>query len=951
MLSTASRPIISTTYAYDGAYRLTSETNAANRTTSYGYNLMSLLTSRTDALGRVTNYEYDDFNRPVKTIFPPASAGAVRLQETVAYDAAGNVTARTDTVGRTTGYQYDGAKRLTKVTDASNQMTQFEYNARSNVTAVVDALGQRYAFAYDALGRVVQTTRGGLSMSYAYDAAGNRTQRTDYNGAVTNYSYDNLNRLTQITYPDSTTATYAYDALSRLTGATNQNGTVTIAYDSRSRVQSVTDVFGRTISYAYDANNNRTSMSLGTVTGATYSYDALNRPTQVTDNTGASVTYSYDATNRLTTRTLPNGVATSYQYDGLDSLTRLQHTSGATTIADYLYQFDAAGRITQISEPTVARSYSYDQADRLTAMTSPGLPNESYAYDSVGNRTASHLSASYGHQGFNKLTSTATASYTYDSNGNLTAKTEATGTWQYAWDYEDRLKQVTRPDGVTVQYKYDALGRRVQRTPSNGVATSFSYDGPDVVLDANSDGSTVTYLNGPGIDNKLRQSSSTTGTLYFIQDHLGSTSALTDAGGNLIESQQYDAFGRGAASGLTRYGYTGREWDAEAGLYYYRERWYDPHIGRFISEDPIGFAGGDVNLYGYVWNNPQSFTDPTGHDGWGNDTADWLDERIEYARQFYQSDEQDWVWNGSINTVADLVSGFPDLFRVGSGLGHALYDCDENGYGRAAYIAMDVGRASGIFGLLASPFAGRVGSTACFVAGTLVQTADGTKRIEEIAAGDVVLSAEAGQSAPVNESQRQEVTRTFARTATEVIDIHVGKETITATAEHPFWVVGAGWTAAGELRRGSALLTNDGIVIHIDSVERREGQFKVYNFEVSHSHTYFVSSLGVLVHNDCKLPRFDGPKPNYTINDAHVPGRPGFNPRKTPLPKDAQDVFRRAVPDDPVNPRNWYGRNDQGKIYRFSGDNAGGAHFSGMDGVGSGIRNITPYARQRLGGN
>jgi hypothetical protein len=95
-----------------------------------------------------------------------------------------------------------------------------------------------------------------------------------------------------------------------------------------------------------------------------------------------------------------------------------------------------------------------------------------------------------------------------------------------------------------------------------------------------------------------------------------------------------------------------------------------------------------------------------------------------------------------------------------------------------------------------------------------------------------------------------------------------------------------------------------------------------------------------------KLPRFEGPKPSYSVNPAHVPG--SLRRGKTPLPPDAEEVFRRAVPDDPINPRNWYGRNADGQIYRFSDSNDGTAHFSGIEGIGDGIRNITRYARQRL---
>ncbi|MCB0127827.1 MAG: RHS repeat-associated core domain-containing protein, partial [Caldilineaceae bacterium] len=99
-----------------------------------------------------------------------------------------------------------------------------------------------------------------------------------------------------------------------------------------------------------------------------------------------------------------------------------------------------------------------------------------------------------------------------------------------------------------------------------------------------------------------------------------------------------------------------------------------------------------------------------------------------------------------------------------------------------------------------------------------------------------------------------------------------------------------------------------------------------------------------------KLPRFNGPKPSYHVNPAHVPGQRGFNPKKTPLPKDAESVFKAAVPNDSKNPTAWFGKNADGQIYRFSLSNDGTAHFSGIDGVGDGVRNLTKYALDRLNG-
>lgn len=120
------------------------------------------------------------------------------------------------------------------------------------------------------------------------------------------------------------------------------------------------------------------------------------------------------------------------------------------------------------------------------------------------------------------------------------------------------------------------------------------------------------YLNSLGIDNKLLQTTSGTGS-YFLADHLGTTRSLADSTGTITSNLQYDSFGR-PVNGFapTRYTYTGREIDSDMDLTYYRARWYEPTQGRFASEDPIGFSGGDVNLYRYVGSSPVRFGDPLG---------------------------------------------------------------------------------------------------------------------------------------------------------------------------------------------------------------------------------------------------------------------------------------------------------------------------------------------------
>jgi RHS repeat-associated protein len=353
-------------------------------------------------------------------------------------------------------------------------------------------------------------------------------------------------------------------------------------------------------------------MSFGTTTKATYTYDVVNRLTKITDGSNLATSYAYDAASQLTSRTLPNSVVTTYTYDGLGRLTQLKDAKGNTVIANNQYSYNTANQIIQNIDQSGTHVYGYDALDRLTSATYTGTPAESYAYDAVGNRTSSQRSASYSYQPFNRLTGTTTAGYLYDSNGNMISKADSSGTTQFASDFENRLIQAVTPSTGSVTYKYDALGRRIQTAPSNGASTNFTYDGQDVAQDKTSAGVITEYLNGPGIDNKIRQKTGNT-LYYFAHDHLGSTTALTDTKGSLAERETYDGYGNTVGSTKTRYGYTGRERDSLTGLMYYRARFYDPQLGRFISEDPIGLKGG-VNQYSYAEGDPVNGIDPFGQD-------------------------------------------------------------------------------------------------------------------------------------------------------------------------------------------------------------------------------------------------------------------------------------------------------------------------------------------------
>lgn len=159
------------------------------------------------------------------------------------------------------------------------------------------------------------------------------------------------------------------------------------------------------------------------------------------------------------------------------------------------------------------------------------------------------------------------------------------------------------------RFAYDPLGRRVEKVAA-GVTTTYTYDGEDVLRDV-AGSSTLKYVYGPGIDEPLAQEDGAGVLSYFHADGLGSIVKTTNSAGAVIASRQYDAFGDLELGTTNGFSFTGREWDSEMGLYYHRARYYDPKIGRFLSEDPIRFNGG-INFYAYVSNNPVNSKDPFG---------------------------------------------------------------------------------------------------------------------------------------------------------------------------------------------------------------------------------------------------------------------------------------------------------------------------------------------------
>jgi RHS repeat-associated protein len=502
------------------------------------------------------------------------------------------------------------------------------YDTENNLTDIYDANNNHTQFTYTNRHQLQQTTfPSGYYETYTFDYNDNLRFKTDRNGHQISYTYDFQNRLAIKTYPDYTTVNYTYDAAGRLTQVADPTGTYSFGYDNMGRLTSATSNYAFTtfgnemVQYAYDKASNRTSLTdPQNLVPTAYAYDKLNRLASITLNNDPSpdFTFAYDALSRRTSLNRANAITTTYAYNPQSWLTSVLHKNSAGTILDgAAYTYDNAGNRKTRTDKRLGTTltYGYDNIYQLLTAKQGTTTKESYTYDIVGNRLSSLGVSPYNYNSSNELTSLPSGSYTYDKNGNTTVKPDGT---QYTWDYENRLAQVVLPgSGGTANFKYDPFGRRIQKAFTQGsgtTTTNYLYDGKDLLEELDNAGNVLgRYTPGPRVDQPLAELRASVNS-YYEQDALGSTTSLTDTNGVLANTYTYDSFGKVTASTGTISNpaqYTGRELDLESGAYFYRARFYDQNVGRFLSEDPIGFKGG-INFYAYVNNRPTKYRDPLG---------------------------------------------------------------------------------------------------------------------------------------------------------------------------------------------------------------------------------------------------------------------------------------------------------------------------------------------------
>ena len=816
---------------------------------TYKYNELNSIESVTDALGYVTYYEYDDLNNLIYKV------NNLQKDQEYSYE---NLINRINNLKPSEEYSYDKNGVLISVIDALGKTSSKKVNGDGAIESITDANENVTTYEYDSLGRLKKEILPfGCIKEYEYNDVNLVVKEINGRNQETIYTYDKLYRLESLT-DELGTISYEYDDNSNLLKVTEtRDGKVTVIereYDKLNRVKTYIDANGNRIEYVYDVVGNLSRLVYPDGKIVKYYYDNANNLVSVVDWQNRKTQYFYDKNNRLYKTQRANQTVQEIKYNDKGQVIKiLDKDSDGFIILEYNYEYDNEGNI----------------KEEKTSFTSSGNTVES----SVMRYEEGNILSYY-----NDI------KIEYDKDGNMIKGVLNGELVDFQYDCRNRLIKAGN-----IEYKYDAENNRIAII-EDGKETKFIVNPNDslskILLKIDSNNEKTRYVYGNGL---IGEEVNDEYKVYHY-DFRGSTVAITDMDGIITDRYTYGAYGEllihsGDSSIIFLYnGKNGVVTDSN-GLYYMRARYYSSYLKRFINADIVvgSIENGDtLNRYAYVNGNPISFVDPFGLSASLADMGHTLlgclgmvpiiGNAFDLMNTLWYLGEGDY-FNAGLSAMGFL----PGPVAAVVGIGYGVYYAKNGDYVNAALLSIPAipyiaGGTSKLFkmtsgcnnqsrivdGVLdigngSSGFANEYTlpgdmHPSCFVAGTLIVTESGDKPIEEIEIGDKVYS----QDVETGEKVYKEVKNVFINEADTIVHLKVNGEEIDTTESHPFWVE-EGWVSARDLNIGDIVTLANGEKAEITdvTVEKLDNPVKVYNFEVEDYHTYFVSEVGVLVHNTC----------------------------------------------------------------------------------------------------
>ncbi|WP_068830937.1 RHS repeat-associated core domain-containing protein [Pseudomonas sp. BMS12] len=588
-----------------------------------------------------------------------------------------------DALGNSSVAIYNGLGGLLSSTDAEGGVARYNYDKRGNLSQLTDPVGRVTRFRYNSRDAVVAELKVGSADTptterrYVYDGVGNLEQVTTSDGRVSLYRYDDGNRLIGIDHFDTASAaevgqvsskiTYGYNALNRLASYEDETSKAVYTHDVLGRVESITTtykqadpVFSKTIKYTYDLNGRKVSYTTPEQQTYGYRYTPHGRLAGVSIPDEGSISFQDFSWMMPQSTLFPGGNQYSFGYDGLQRYeSRLLKDAAGNPILSSQYEYDAVGNITAIEGQSGKTTYGYDKLYRLTEAKYPegdGRQNEAYAYDGVGNRLDEASSkdeldiTQWQYNAHNQLVSHDGIGYRYNRDGHLIERgalqadgrliqSGAVDHWLYQYDARERLVAVQKNGQLLARYTYNPLGQRISKTlPQQGTTTYYLYSEEGLVGEYDTQGElqqeyaydpTAAWMSQPLFTRAKAANAQGLQVHYYGTSHLGTPEVAFLKSGEVTWRAKAQAFGEttvtlGALNNPLRF--PGQYFDQETGLHYNYFRDYDPGMGRYVQNDPIGLLGGG-NEFLYAFANVTKLTDPSGLDVSTGTCFPWFDKK------------------------------------------------------------------------------------------------------------------------------------------------------------------------------------------------------------------------------------------------------------------------------------------------------------------------------------
>lgn len=584
------------------------------RTITLNYDPSTLATENMSIPGLYdTSYGYDAKGRLTSVI--------TNTQQTAfTYTAQGFLESVTDPVGYTTTYTHDPIGRTTGISRPDGSSIGFTYDKNGNMTVLTNPSTIDHGFGYSKvnLNSSYQTPLSG-SYSYVYDKDRRLKQTNCPSGNQINDIYNN-GRLEQIQTPEGN-IDFTYLCGTKVGSITKGTDSITYGYDGKLVTsETLSGMLNQSVGYTYNDDFNLTSLTYAGVTESyTYDNDGL-----LID--AGSFTISRNAGNGLPEAVTGGSLSLNRTFNGYGEVSDEVYSVNGQGITSWNLSRNNNGQITNKSE-TVGGStsnyiYAYDAMGRLLTVNKDSTLVEEYQYDVNGTRIY-EMNALRGITGRNSsyddedhLLTADSVIYSYNLDGFLAAKTDGADVTTYDYSSRGELLSVTLPDGRIIEYIHDPLGRRIAKKVNDNITEKYLWQGLTRLL-AVYDGSNSLIMRFEYADGRMPVAMIKGGSTYYLTyDQVDSIRIVADASGNMVKRIEYDSFGNiiddTDPSFKVPFGFAGGLHDRDTGLVRFGLRDYDPDTGRWTAKDPILFAGGATDLYGYCLNNPINLIDPDG---------------------------------------------------------------------------------------------------------------------------------------------------------------------------------------------------------------------------------------------------------------------------------------------------------------------------------------------------